>query len=284
MDIPGLEGFAIETGFTPVELLKSRVILVGRVLTGKSTFLASWPETLILDFDKGAGNIPKAKAHRAKLRTYEEAERLFDKLKTLALKKQHPYKMLAFDGMDQWVELVASYLDAKFRTEKKNFDSIWNYGVGLGYIEIARHALAPLKFLNQLGYGWTAVCHSKMVYSKEDSGGSPVQYERYSLPDSVMQWLKNEKDYAWATDIQVERENVVKPGGKGYDTKVSTRVVLTTENLSTGDREYAMELGGKIWLPTTIELGLQGGYDAVMTEWNRSVELLRDGENPREGR
>ena len=66
--------------FEPVHPDKMRMLLLGASGSGKTTFLASMENNIILDFENGSREVINPKAHRVWVRTYEDYKKILNQL------------------------------------------------------------------------------------------------------------------------------------------------------------------------------------------------------------
>ena len=145
----------VEMGYKPRDVSDLRMFLVGPSGEGKTTFLSSIPDTLILDFEGGAEGVPGSVAKRLHIRDYDHYISVIDLLLADAKAGKFVFKRVAFDTVDEWVGLIATQL-----AHEKDVEDIVEYGAkGHGWSLLKNRCWSKLRELQQAGYTWTCVGH-----------------------------------------------------------------------------------------------------------------------------
>jgi len=165
-------GLGVVSGFQPPPPEQLRMILLSWSGEGKTTFVSSIPRCLILDFGNNAGSVVAPHAHRVWVKTWPQFEKLRDLL--IAQKKagKCPYDDIAFDTVDEWFDVLASYIISQWNTKySKNVASIGEVGrEGKGFSEVGALMSRELRAFDEAGFGWIATGHLREAKIKIGEG------------------------------------------------------------------------------------------------------------------
>lgn len=142
-------------GYAPRLAEDLKLWITGPSGEGKSTFVSSIPDNVILDFDDGANGIPGAKALRIQIKDYEHYMAVTGKMIEEGRSKKKLGKRITIDTVDEWVGMIINQLQIE-----KNVEDITEFGrSGHGYALIRARCWSRLRALEQAGYVWACVGH-----------------------------------------------------------------------------------------------------------------------------
>jgi len=145
----------VKFGYFPRLAEDLRLWVVGPSGEGKTTFVASIPDNLILDFDSGANGIPMSRAVPIVIRDYDHYNIVIDKLIEDAKQGRRIAKRVTFDTVDEWIGMISNQLQ-----KEKGIEDITEYGrEGHGWALIRDRCWSRLRDLEESGYIWTCVGH-----------------------------------------------------------------------------------------------------------------------------
>ncbi len=176
----------VRSGYTPPDADRLRMFLIGPPGGGKTTFVASMPRTLILDYEDGAWGVPRSRAHRIVVREPQQQQKILDKLVADSRSPNRPYDRVVFDTVDQWVELNNTDLAEQYSNNSRTIrDITQDYGTkGAGYNLLRKYSWSQLERLEKAGYSWVCVGHmSEKTLSINDKDVTvlrPVLYSSFA--------------------------------------------------------------------------------------------------------
>lgn len=261
-----------------------RIVAFGKPKSGKTSFAASIPGNLILDFERkaelsSAGRLgvsaykPVLYYSRAfmmpstvKLFTdREEPLPTFDDINRLLVssagKSDNPFRMITVDSID---ELVANCL-IPFLSQKFKCEDIREWMQGKGYAKLAEEALDILDSWCALGYGVTVLGHLKsdILGRGEDRDVAWVHAITNSLFQPLMKWCQL---VTWTT---LNEESI--PNSQPPRTGPVCRMKLRQHP----KESRSMSLGANLDLPTEIVLPKDAGWTAFSTAYTKSKDSIK---------
>lgn len=172
-DLQGIEG--LETGFKPVPIHQSRIVLTGQPGSGKSTLPNSDPNILVLDPEQGGKTVADPKAmrftpgpnvDRANLDTayLEFVEKIIARKRT----GKDDIKMVCIDTIDKLIDIFQSSLCLRGGVE-----DIGDYGGGhgRGYAVVRKTIWDMLDRIHKSGMGWILIAHTatKIITTEQNT-------------------------------------------------------------------------------------------------------------------
>jgi hypothetical protein len=181
-----------KSGFNPGDSEGLRMIVETLPGRGKTQFLMSCPNQLVLDFD---GAAHEAVAHRCSYIRVTSWEQYLDVKGALlddAKTSKRPFKRIAFDTVDRFLRLLDHGLVSELNNRraaakppKPALRSILEYGEsGAGYAKLTAGLIAELTELERAGYAYLLSCHMKI--KDLDSG---AKERRSVMPPNTMDAL-----------------------------------------------------------------------------------------------
>ncbi len=145
----------VEIGYKPRAAEDLRFFVTGPAGKGKTTWVSSIPDTLILDCELGADAIAGAQAARVRIQGYKHYDEIIKKLIEDGENKRRKFKRIVFDTIDEWVHMIAAQLAMEHGCE-----DIAEYGdKGSGWRLLATRCWKGIQALSMAGYSWTVVGH-----------------------------------------------------------------------------------------------------------------------------
>ena len=133
---------------------------------GKTNFVMSDPESLVLDFEDSARDVPGGRAAYVHIPDSEAYMRIHSKLIEDG-PAQSGFKRIVWDTVDKFLGHIIILLSAEYGCEYPK--TILEYADGrVGYTKIANFIQTRLEELYAAGYGWTVVGH---ISEKKDASG-----------------------------------------------------------------------------------------------------------------
>jgi len=166
-----------EAGYDPKKAEDLNFWIVGPSGEGKTTFLSSIPDQIILDFDGAARSVPGSRAIRIVIRNYEHYEEVTNKLIEEGKANKRCFHRVSTDTADEWIGMIINRLQFE-----KGVSDITEYGSqGHGWALIRDRCWTKLRALEEAGYVWAINGH--MITKTETN---PVTYkERTVVRDAI---------------------------------------------------------------------------------------------------
>jgi hypothetical protein len=280
-DVPVPADYAalgVVSGYKPRPAEELRLFLTGPSGKGKTTFLSSIPDTLILDFELGADAIPGARAARVRVEGYPHYESLINKLVGDGQAKKPKFKRIGIDTGDEWMHAMSAQL-----AHEHNVEDITEYGTkGHGWGLIRSRCWAGIQALQAAGYSWAIVGHltektiSNPLTKTESTVLRPVLFDTLAK-----QILRNSDFYAtiWMEATQEQEMETINVRGKEIqrpkrDSKVIKRWWFDCRSIDGGDGKGR----GVPTMRERFELPLVNGWDVFVDEYNQATEKIKKGE------
>jgi len=263
------------TGYNPKAAEDLNLCIVGPSGEGKTTFISSISNQIILDFDKGAQGIPGTRAVRIPINNYEHYIQVTDKLIEQGKANKREFQRVSFDTTDEWVGIIINRLQ-----EEKGVDDITEFGSqGHGWALIRERCWSKLRELQQAGYVWSCIGH--MITKTETN---PVTHkERTVIRDAVFPSfaakIVRSSDYKITIYcVNKTKDKLVKktlPGGKVVEVPSGSEVVSTyyADIYTTVEREGKGR--GAPGMERKFELPLVGGWEIFKQKYNVAVEAAK---------
>lgn len=179
------------TGFKPRTADQLRIFAIGLCGEGKSTFVASIPNSIVLDFERGTDLIPSSANMRISIESMEHYEKLKAQLLKDGEANRHPAKRIIIDTADEWVAFYAAAI-----TREKDIEAIEEYGQhGSGWALLRRRIMHDLDSFWMAGYSWLLVGHLQEKTITKPKSQQTVTVLRESLFPSVATAIKRKADY-----------------------------------------------------------------------------------------
>ena len=265
----------VETGYNPKPAEDLNLYIVGPSGEGKTTFESSIPDTMILDFDKGAEGIIGTRAMRVPIRNYEHYMQITQKLIDEGKAGKHVVHRVSIDTTDEWLGMIINRLQ-----EEKGVDDITDYGSqGRGWSMIRERCWSRLRQLEEAGFVWACVGH--MITKTETS---PVTHkERTVIRDaafpSFAAKIVNSSDFKLT--IYSRHKEIVKkvsktlPGGQTIEvpcgTEMSSEYYL--DSYTTAERQGKGR--GAPGMNRKFEIPILNAWDVFVKNYNVAVEAAK---------
>lgn len=178
-------------GYDPKVAVGLRLFIVGPSGEGKTTFISSIPDNLILDFDDGANAIPGGHATRIYVKDYASLDAIVDKLLVDAKNNNRRFRRVTFDTVDELIAMVKHKLE-----EEKGVEDITDYrSEGYGYNLILQRFWSKILDIEQAGYAWAIVGHVKTKDEVDPASKKMVTKIRESVYPGVAKKILTKADF-----------------------------------------------------------------------------------------
>ncbi|GAG12114.1 unnamed protein product, partial [marine sediment metagenome] len=184
------KAYGARRGFNPAPFHRLRQFWCGEPGRGKSEFVMNIPDCAVLDFDLGGRNIVHQSAVHFPMidtqgqRSWVTTTGLIDKLVEDKLKGTSPFKMVAFDTVDNWFNSEVKHLTWLYNRGAKPADqyasALDKADKGATYRKLKDSIMIPLRRLADVGYGWILTSH---IRKATDDDGRVILSS--TLPPSV---------------------------------------------------------------------------------------------------
>jgi len=264
----------------PVE--KCRVLVWGLPKSGKTTFVCSNPDAIVLDFEGGANAVVHPRAYVVDLSPASgDVLNRYQKIKNLLIEDARSvdpqFKVVVIDSID----FMADRWDATFCAENGITDLGEYRSGGAGYHRVNMRILDELRTFEDAGYGIMLVGHlSEKSY--DDSGNQRfriVPNIRDSLLRPLARWADQILTIASVPQIVYPTKRVPVPGKPGeYRTveiktepQTVNRIVLQAVKMSDNHNT-----GCRVQIPGQLELPEADGYQVYKTAYETEVQRVRE--------
>lgn len=290
---PALAALGACRAFNPPEPELLTAMILGFSGTGKTTFVSSIPNSLILSFCENAANsviAPRA-YHLGKgryIKTWPQYVEVRDRILAMAKIPDRPINILVIDTGDEWFNIVAdgviAWWNKNFRTGRAPVESIGEVGQqGKGYALASEWMLNELRQFQAAGLGWVITGHLRERDIDVGSSGEehvktvirPVLTGSAYKPIQRMSFLRGMIGVSTQTTETVLIPHPTRPGETIKATrplaqpKRTYQLALITADM---DDEVKMRLPG---LPPVINLPQFDAWEVLCTEYNRAREAGR---------
>jgi len=282
------------TGFAPTEPEDLKLIVESMPGRGKTQFIMSAPNQLVLDFDCACCDALRQHSAFVEIKTWDDYASVKDALIADADSGTRPFRRIAFDTTDRFMSLLDHHLvgpinDSRADRKKPPLNSILEFGEkGAGYSKLTLALLRELADFERVGYPYTLSCHMRV--RRETVGDTVIEFRRCVMPPTTMETLVGFVDMkvrlyrrrtAETTTAKVSR---AVPDGKGGKRVVQVDKVTTTkgykhwlEVLPPDDvaerdddtKRRIPELSGEVELP------LLDGWQALADAYHAAAEAAR---------
>ena len=271
-DVPmAYKALGVTQGYAPPSPSELRFFITGPSGEGKTTFLSSIPDTLILDFEKGASGVIKPKANRVYITSYDHYMQVTDKLIADGKANTRFFKRIGIDTVDEWMGVVGERL-----LMEKEIEDVSDLAMGKGWALLRSRCWGRLRRLQEAGYSW--VCNGHLtekqitdpITKQESTVLRPVLFDSFAKLI-----LRNSDIFArvYCLTSEVPKMASVKlPGGEVRKIQKGTEVtsVYYFDCTSLGSREGKVR--GAPSMKKRIELPAVDGWKVFEQEYNEAVK------------
>jgi hypothetical protein len=237
-----------------------RIILYAGAGVGKSSFAASMPDPVLIDWDKGAGEIVVPKLPGPG--TWEESLALIRKIAA----DPGPYKTLAIDTVDPLETMAETFICQ--RDKKKD---IGNYDFGAGYHALAaewRVLLAELDVARERGM---MICLLAHVIVRQVNDPSLGQYDVYASQLQKKTWAESLR---WADLVAFASFDASRVADENRSVVMQDRVLYTSRG-SGFDAKNRFGMPHKIPFRSPAQGGAWPEVDAWIQRHRTPIEVVR---------
>jgi hypothetical protein len=261
------------SGYNPPTPEKLRLLIDGPEGEGKSTFVASMPNNLILDFEGGAGGVVGPRSTRIKVNGFDHYMQITDKLIAESKGGNPFFKRFTFDTADRWSEMIARQV-----AKENNVPDIADYGAkGAGYRVLKNRAWYRVQGLEDAGYGWAIVGHlTEKTITDPTNRSREITVPRLALFDSLRSPLSQGCDFhATVYNLTTEVPKMVSQVVPGVKDPIQVQV---GSEISSTYWFSCVSVGGKQGkargvpsMEAKFQLPLMGGWDLFVQKYNEAV-------------
>jgi hypothetical protein len=268
LGIPG-----IGAGWEPTPLGRSRIAIVGKSGTGKSTLLHSGPKTLVLDTELGGRTVACPQAFRfpangtnATLAHYKEAaQKLIYQKATLATN----IETVGVDTLDSLAGLFAKDICARHRVDDVG-DACGGYGKG--WSRLTTEVFAFLDSLHDAGFGVAVLAHVNVDVIRTKSGD--VLQQNISLTQKLRHKLVEWADHILWLESSSEFS---KDPGTGKMAMVPVKKLRTASVSGNFKGDQKENIKSRLPLPETLIIPPQHGWAHLSLAFDEAINVLTSG-------
>ena len=215
----------VKIGYAHTPASKLRMIFEGLPGHGKSQFLMSIPDLLVLDADNAANNAVTPRAARVPIRNYGDYEVIRDALIEDKKNGRSAFARVGFDTIDAFLRVLDEHLCDQITTRKLN--TILEFGEkGAGYAKLGAALIRELRKFDAAGIPWVIASHM-LVKRTVLSDNTVLTERRCAMAPTIMRMIFPYADVKARMFREVTREPVVTTkkftGADGKEKTVETR-------------------------------------------------------------
>lgn len=261
-------------GYDPKLAEDLNLYVLGPYNEGKTTFVASIPNNIILDIEGGANAIVAPNSVRIHIRDYAHLTTVVKKLVVDAKNKKQHWKRVTIDTIEENVDLIKHQLEVE-----KNVEDITDFGSrGHGYNLILQRVWSSVMDLQQAGYTWAIVGHQKMKTEMNPATKQEETKIREAVYPGVAAKIKNRSDFQ-LTIYRLPKTVKEKLRQKTPTGQVIERVIEKTTNIYYASSFTSNRGDGKSrgvpTMDTKFEVPLVGGWEVFKKRYDAAVESAR---------
>jgi len=263
------------SGYSPKSAERLRLWITGPSGEGKSTFMASIPDHIILDFDDGANAIPGSKAARIYIKNYQHYMAVTDKLIAEAKAGKPPCLRVTIDTVDEWVGMITNQLQ-----EEKGCEDITEFGSqGHGWGLIRERCWSRLRDLEHAGYVWSCVGHINTKTETNPATNKERTVLRESVFPSFAKKITTRSDFKvsiYCVPKTVEKKEKRKlPSGQIIEVSAGseTQQVYYLSSITTVEKENKSR--GVPSMERKFVIPLVGGWDLFKEKYEGAIADAR---------
>lgn len=273
----------LTTGYNPCTIEEVRLYITGLPGEGKSTLVASIPDSMTIDYERGATGIPGRRsayfnifeaAKKQKKTAYEIHRTILDKLMEDAKSGKPPCKRIIFDTHDGWVELETINFLKEKSSGAKVYEDIGQYGEkGAGHSLVQGRCRRILSALESVGYAWAVVGHLTYVPETTPDGKTQINIRPILSKGYVGSIVRKAELHLTINSMaRKERVNQVVKGHiiKGAKEEVVTRYFLYTK--PTEAKRMEGKQRGVPNLARVLEVPMIGGWEILKKAYDEAVK------------
>jgi len=180
-----------KSGYDPKSASDLRFLIVGPSGEGKTTFLSSMPDNLILDFDDGANAVPGSNAVRITIKDFAHLKSIIEKLSADTTSGKKRFKRVTIDTIDELIAMIKHHLE-----EEKKVEDITDYrSEGYGYNLILQRFWSIILDIEQGGYAWAIIGHTRTKTEVDPSTKKPVTRIRDAVYPIISKKILTKTDF-----------------------------------------------------------------------------------------
>lgn len=281
-DLAGIDG--LECGFQAPSVNESRLLITGTPGSGKSTFLNSNPNLLMLDEEMGGRTVADPKALRwTPPQDTDPAQRdkayisFVDSIIARKLKGHDDIQMIGIDSFD---ELIETFLHALCLRHGVNDPIDLRDGSGNGYTVARKDLGSMLDRIHRAGLGWAIIAHSGEKTIRMN--GEEKRISSLSMSDSFRGMVMRKCEHFLFLESGVEYipQEPLKKTVKGRVMEIPQEAIqkpcrfLRTAPGGLWKGADATDLKVRVPLPDQIAIPPTGGYQVFAATYANAVKEL----------
>lgn len=248
-----------------------RFLLMGRVGVGKSRFVTSIPNNLVLDIEDAARQNPKPKSMAVVLQALDDVDRTVDNLVQIG-QKASGIDYVTIDTGDS-----LQYLEEEALAKRLDVPHVSDYGAkGAGWSRLAKNVTTKFSRLIEAGYGLIVTCHLKeqlITVNKKE-----VTVVRPSMTGGVVGWFAAHSDFFGMVEkelVTIPEYRTITVGGK-TKTIESGMTSVTKRFLRVDTPELDKEVKHRVEMPERVELSEYDGWSDFINVYDEAVKKAQE--------
>jgi len=262
------------TGFHTRPADHLRIFLAAESGMGKTTFAASIPNSLILDFEQGADFVTSNTNFRIGIQDMEHYTKIKEQLLRDGEQKKRPVSRIIFDTVDEMVAFYAADI-----TREKGIEAIEEYGQkGAGWSLLRRRVIHDLDSFWMAGYSWMVLGHLQETVKTNPHTKRDETVLRTVLSPKMGAAIMRKVDYL-LTIVRYAEDKTEMKTSQLKDGRTITQPIHTRRIVHKLMASQTPELPGKARLkltPLELELPQKGGWELFKTAYETSAKVAGD--------
>ena len=258
------------SGYNPKAPEDLRLYMTGPTGEGKSTFVSSIPDSLILDFEDGARAVAGGQAARVKVQNWDHLEQIAKQLEKDGHAGKKPFRRITFDTSDEWVTMIESQLN-----KEKGVEDVTDFGSqGHGWALLRNRCWSLVRRLENAGYTWCIVGHLTQRNITDPITRKDITVTRPLVFGSLSKQMERNCDMygnTYSLTAKKQKTKVITVQGRPQTVPIPNS--YTTENT------YYLKIMAKVrgipLLDEKIELQSTNGWGVFKDLYNASVKATQ---------
>ena len=272
----------IECGYNPPPLDSIRLYLTGPSGDGKTTFISTDSDTVILDFEDGAWGVPGSRTQRWVIKTWQQYQDILALLIADGNTGKRVFNRVSIDTTDKWAAFMAARVVWEYNQTQpvKLADCIVDVGtMGRPWFLVRDRCMADLMLLRNAGYGWTVVGHeaSRLIDDPDNPGKKKRSVEETLFPTMHQALVQDCDIRAKVYSVPATKTEMVTVTIGGKSVAKPHRVAAREYRLSvrsTPDTE--LKVRGVPDLMGTFVLGENDGWQVLKVAYDEAVSKAKE--------
>ncbi|MGD2065681.1 MAG: AAA family ATPase [Candidatus Bathyarchaeota archaeon] len=268
-----------ETGYKPKKAEELNLYVVGPSGEGKTTYISSIHNNMILDFDERAEAIPGTRSIRIPIKSYSQLTDIRGKMLDDYKAGNRRFVRTSIDTSDECIAMIKHQLE-----KEKSVEDITDYrSEGYGYNLILQRFWSIILDIQMAGMSWAIAGHIKYKNEVDPATKKTVTRLRDAVYPCVSKKILTKSDFKLTIYCQPETVKTTLPpkivmnGGQKIEVPQSKEEVVTSYFLNslTIDKYGTNKASGVPTMPRKIQLPLIGGWDVFKAYYEKAVNEAR---------